>query len=178
MKSVKRRVKQKSDVNVAQPFLVKEHNSGIGGADFMDQLLWSYLPTIRGKKWYWPLILKALNITVVAAWWMYYGANQQPLSHLRFRREITICFMKTLLEFTLRRQLCGGSTAKLAVNIGFNQIDQAKDLLTPARCKICQKNVRYICVKCGICLHCVRVQYVLICTILGNDLKIFSWKVL
>ena len=95
------------------------------------------------------MILKALNITVVAAWRMYYAANQQPLSHLRFRREITICFMKTLLEFTLRRQLYGDSTAKLAVNIDFNQIDQAKVLITQARCKICQKNVRYICVKCG-----------------------------
>ena len=39
VKSIKRRVKRKSDVNVAQPFLVKEYNSGIGGADLMDRLL-------------------------------------------------------------------------------------------------------------------------------------------
>lgn len=33
---VKRIVKRKSDVNVAQPFLVNEYNTWMGGADVMD----------------------------------------------------------------------------------------------------------------------------------------------
>ena len=43
------RVKRKSDVNVAQPFLMKKYNSRMGGADVMDWLLGSYRPTIKGK---------------------------------------------------------------------------------------------------------------------------------
>ena len=42
VQSVKRTVKQKSDVDVAQSFLVKEYNSRMGGFDVMDWLLGSY----------------------------------------------------------------------------------------------------------------------------------------
>lgn len=42
VQSVKRTVKQKSDVDVAQSFLVKEYNSMMGGFDVMDWLLGSY----------------------------------------------------------------------------------------------------------------------------------------
>lgn len=62
----------------------------MGGVDVMDWLLGSYLPTIREKKRYWPLILKALSVTVVAASRLLYEVNQQPLPHLEFRCEIMI----------------------------------------------------------------------------------------
>ena len=52
VQSVERRVKRKSDVNVAQPFLVEEYNSGIAGLDVMDWFVESYHPTIRGRIWY------------------------------------------------------------------------------------------------------------------------------
>ena len=41
---------------------------GMGGVDVIDRLLGSYRPIIRDKKWYWPLIINAINISVVAAW--------------------------------------------------------------------------------------------------------------
>lgn len=42
VESVNRRMKRKSDVNVAQSFLVKEYNNRTGGVDVMDWFLGSY----------------------------------------------------------------------------------------------------------------------------------------
>ena len=65
---VRRRVKNVPDTQVTQPHLIHLYNKGMGGVDLMDRLLSSYRPMIRGKKWYWPLFINALNITIVAAW--------------------------------------------------------------------------------------------------------------
>ena len=131
-------------------------------------------PYSKRKKMVLVINFKGIKVTVIAARPLHYVFNQQPLSHLGFRREITICFMKTPSGFTLLRQPCLRSTFDLPVNIGFDGNDHTKVLITQGRCKICQRNVIYICSKCGFCLHCVRVLYVLICTILTNDLKFFS----
>ena len=54
-------------LHVPQPHLVAQYNKGMGGVILMDCLMVSYRPSIRGKKWYWPLFTNMLNITVVAA---------------------------------------------------------------------------------------------------------------
>jgi len=66
-----RRVKGASNISVQQPFIVRQYNVSMGGADLMDRLLSSYRPMIRGKKWWWPLFLNALNVSIVAAWRIY-----------------------------------------------------------------------------------------------------------
>ena len=68
---VKRRVKGEPDASITQPQLIKQYNDGMGGVDVMDRLLGSYRPLIFGKKWYWPLIINAINVSVVAARWLH-----------------------------------------------------------------------------------------------------------
>ena len=64
----KQRVKKDQDCSITQPNLIKEYNIGMGSVDVLDRLVGSCLQTIRGKKWYWPLSINALNVSVVAAW--------------------------------------------------------------------------------------------------------------
>ncbi|KRZ94825.1 PiggyBac transposable element-derived protein 3 [Trichinella sp. T8] len=63
---------------------------GMGGVDLLDSLLAVYRPTIRGKKWYWPLFANAINVATVAAWGIHCKVEQRPLSHLEFQRQVTM----------------------------------------------------------------------------------------
>ena len=50
IETVKRRVKREPDARINQSQLIKQYNNGTGGVDVMDQLLGSYCPMVRGKK--------------------------------------------------------------------------------------------------------------------------------
>ena len=82
IETMKRRVKSEPDARIAQPQLIKQCNNGLGVVDVMDQLLGSYRPMIRGRKWYWPLIINAINVSVVAAWRLHCDVAETPNSHL------------------------------------------------------------------------------------------------
>ncbi|KRY20900.1 PiggyBac transposable element-derived protein 3 [Trichinella patagoniensis] len=51
--------------------IVRSYNTGMGGVDFLDKLAAAYRPTIRSKKWYWPLFINAVNVATVAVWWIH-----------------------------------------------------------------------------------------------------------
>ena len=55
----------KKRVPVQQPRVLKAYNNGMGGVDLHDQLLGAYEVSIRGKKWYWCLITRMLDMAVV-----------------------------------------------------------------------------------------------------------------
>jgi len=69
---------------------------GLISVDLLDRLLSSYRPMIRGKKWWWPLFLNTLNVSVVAAWRLYnaVSSSSQMLDHLSFRHQIVIYLLK------------------------------------------------------------------------------------
>ena len=61
VRPVKRWVMSKPEM-IPQPNVVAKYNKGMGGVDLMDRALSDYRPRIRGKKWYWPLLINAINI--------------------------------------------------------------------------------------------------------------------
>ena len=85
---VKRRVKG-GVKEVPQPHLINSYNKEMRGVDLMDRLLEAYRPTIRGKKWYWPLFANLLNTTVVAAWKIHCQIKDNKITHIDFRRQVT-----------------------------------------------------------------------------------------
>ena len=95
IETVKRQVKKEPDACITQPQLIKQYNNCMGGVDVMDRLLGPYRLMIRGKKWYWPVIIYAINVSVVAAWQLHCAVAETPKSHLEFRREIAICLLKS-----------------------------------------------------------------------------------
>ena len=123
---VRRRVKNVPDTQVTQPHLIHLYNKGMGGVDLMDRLLSSYRPMIRGKKWYWPLFINALNITIVAAWRAHCAIEETPLSHLNFRREVTICLLK-LGHPQPRTQVGGGISAVLPDGVRRDGVGHEKE---------------------------------------------------
>ena len=49
----------------------------MGGVDVMDRLLGSCRPIIREMKWYWPLIINAIKVLVIAAWRLHWAVESK-----------------------------------------------------------------------------------------------------
>ena len=81
-------------LDVPQPHLISTYNKGLGGVDLLDRLSASYRPSIRGKKWYWPLFTNVLNVSLVSAWRAHCHATNHNLSHLEFLRNVTLALLK------------------------------------------------------------------------------------
>ena len=119
----------------------------------MDRLLASYRPNIKGKKWYWSLLLNALNISVVAPWRVHCKISTEKLSHLDFRRAITLCLLKS------EKIPCPTSisaSASLPGDVRFDGLNHLLASTTQGRRKICKKNTKSMCKKCHVRLHTER----------------------
>ena len=97
VRKCKRRVKgaARSRCNSASSLVLTLYNKRMSEVDLMERLLSSYRPTIRGKKWYWPVFTNMLNIAVVPAWRSHCATNNTKLSHLEFLRHITMTLLQS-----------------------------------------------------------------------------------
>ena len=109
----KHRLKNNPDGKINQPNLIKKYNQGMEGVDAMDHLLGSYRPIITGKKWYWSLIINAINLSVIAACRAHRAIESKPSTHLNFRRSITLCLLKSAIKSRL--QIGGDRIAVLII---------------------------------------------------------------
>ena len=66
--NVKRQKRGKGSVNVSQPHAIKVCNKFMGGVDLVDRALSDLGPNFNDKKWYWSLIINALNLGFVSCW--------------------------------------------------------------------------------------------------------------
>ena len=97
------------------------------------------------------MVINAVNVSVVAAWRIHCNAVVSPMTHLEFRREITICLLKSPMEE--RTKVTGGTLPSLPKDIRFDQINHYKITTTQGRCKICQKNTWCKYQKCNVRLQ-------------------------
>ena len=145
---VRRYVKRNPNQAVTQPHLIHRYNQGMGGVDIMDRLLSTYRPMLRGKKWWWPLFLNVINLTVVAAWRVYNNLHGGELDHLGFRRQVTICLVK------ITRPLVDyGRPATLPDDVRYGGIGHTLQHVSEGRCRVCGKNTKKACSKCDARLH-------------------------
>ena len=87
--------RNKKQVTLNQPKCITYYNSHMGGVDKMDWLINKYRIKIRAKKWYFPLFMNMIDMTVANAHVLYCMANEIiPL--LKFRQKIIRVYMKTL----------------------------------------------------------------------------------
>jgi len=147
-----RRVKGASNTTVQQPYLIRQYNEFMGGVDLFDRLLSSYRPMMRGKKWWWPLLLNILNAAVVAGWRLHcHIMGAKALSHLEFRRQVTLTLIKS--PSYNRTQLGGGPQGSLPVTVQHDGDGHIRVRCDQGRCRVCQKNTRVMCKKCNARLH-------------------------
>ena len=135
---VRRRVK--GDVKeVLQPHLINYYDKGMGGVDLMDFLLEAYRPTIRGKKWYWPLFVNLLNTTVVAAWKIHCQIGDKKITHINFRRQVALC------KVHQHREIESSVAAELPLDVRFDGVNRILgSATTQGRCKVCKK-IQEVC---------------------------------
>lgn len=155
--NAKRRQKGKGTINVDQPHIVKEYNAGMGGVDLLDRSLAEFRPRIRGKKWYYPLIIAAINIGLVFTWRLFEISSGSTLSNKDFRRTIVLIMVnKKPKPRPSLAQLPGpkGKKSYPASEVRSDNVQHYPEALaTPRRCALCKKNCRNQCPKCSASLH-------------------------
>ena len=78
---------------------------------------------MRGKKWYWLLVINAINVSVVVAWRIHCNAVVSLMTQLEFRHEIAICLLKSPME---ERAKVTGGTLRLIITESQQSKDDAK----------------------------------------------------
>ena len=76
--------KEKQHITIQQPCSVSMYNKSMGWVDRMDQNIAQYHCSIRGKKWYWPLIAHFIDMMVCQAWQLYHLSASLQLDQLEF----------------------------------------------------------------------------------------------
>ena len=66
----------------------------MGVVDQHDWDVEKYPIKIRGKKWYWPLFIRMVDMALVNAWIVYRTVNKSDMPLLTIRRAVTVIYLK------------------------------------------------------------------------------------
>lgn len=151
--------KEKKRISVSQPHIVHEYNKYMGGVDRCDQNISLYRISIRGKKWYFPLISHCIDMSVQNSWQLH-KKRGGSLDHLEYRRRIAIAILSS--HGTPRRGT-GRPSKGENVDMRYDRLDhfvQHQDKRT--RCRICHAKCSTRCSKCDVGLHvqCFTIYHV------------------
>lgn len=67
MQKVNRWVKNKGKKAINQPHMIEMYNKGVSGGEVCDQMLSTYRPRLRSRKWWWSIFSHLLNLSIVAS---------------------------------------------------------------------------------------------------------------
>ncbi|KAG0410024.1 hypothetical protein HPB47_012866 [Ixodes persulcatus] len=141
---------QRKRVQVQQPKLIQQYNKHMGGVDLLDRFISDYRPTLRSKKWYWPLLSNLLVTLRVAAWRLHVDLQNEPQhDQLQFVRLIE---QGLFGEVAPEREVPGPSRALhfwITNGSGHHMVPSGKQ----RRCRLSKKNSRMMCKKCEVPLH-------------------------
>lgn len=148
--------KDKKELSVTVPDAVHQYNRFMGGTDLMDRNIANYRITIRMKKWWWSVFSFLVSSSVVNAWCIHRMVKAEKLDLLSFTRQIAISYA---LNYS-RRPPIGRPPAvqkhvmrrvvpdDVRTSAGHYPVSTSQN-----RCRVCQKNTKRGCGKCGINLH-------------------------
>lgn len=143
-------LKEKKNIQVQQPHNIFLYNRSMGGVDRSDQNISLYRVTLRGKKWYMPLIFHMLDLAEQNAWQLH-RIQRGKLDHLTFRRRIVL----SILEGNQRKFVKRSKPSQL--ENADSRYDRMDHLIIPqekqTRCRKCHKKVSTKCEKCNVALH-------------------------
>lgn len=123
----------------------------MGGVDRSDQNISLYRTSLRGKKWYIPLLTHSIDMCVQNAWQLH-KKNGGVLDQLSFRRRIaTILLIQNKKQATYQK---GHSSRTQGIDLRYDRLDhlvipQAKQ----TRCGYCHEKTTTRCLKCDIGVH-------------------------
>lgn len=149
-------------VAIQQPQVLKTYNNFMGGVDKHDWLVGQYVIQIRAKKWYWPLFIRMIDMSVVNAHRLYYfvTADENKLDLLEFRRQVAVTYMK--LGITNQRKgrpVSAHSHKNVTYDIRYDSVGHILGKRKEQRrCQQtgCHSKPRTYCTKCNVtlCVTC------------------------
>lgn len=143
--------KEKQNILVAQPDIVKSYNANMGGVDRLDQNIGLYRISIRGKKWYFPLICQCIDMAAQNAWQIH-RLQGGRMDQLAFRRAVATNILETHRRAPKRGRPRMSSNAH-----AYSRYDRVDHLIKyqekQTKCGYCHKKVQFRCRKCDIGLH-------------------------
>ena len=87
---------ERKAVTVPQPNLIASYNANMGGVDLLDNFVAKYRVAIKGKKWWWPLFVNYVDVSLCNAWLLYRRVHQdKTMDLLEFRRRVSISLLKS-----------------------------------------------------------------------------------
>lgn len=138
--------KEKKRINLSCPAAIHHYNMSMGGVDLSDSHVARCRSSIRGKKWYFPLFLYLIDLSIANAWILYRMAgNKCDLAS--FRADVA---------YSLLLKNTKGKRVNSAIPVA-SRFDQKGHMVIyidkQNRCKECQKLTNFQCKKCDINLH-------------------------
>ena len=151
LQTAKRWVKGVGHKNIPQPSVGKFYNTRMGGVDLLDRALADLRPRVRGKKWYWPLLINAVNVALVFSWRVHQLCTDGQIEQKDFRRQIVAVLLKQA-QPRPRIECLPGPKGPVPLDV----VKQGEHY--PAggpvrRCIVCKKSCRSHCNICEKSMH-------------------------
>lgn len=150
VRPVKRLMKSKSEM-IPQPNVVAKYNKGKGGVELLDRALEDYRPKIRGKKWYWSLLIYAINMITVFIWRVYQLSTNAETKQKDFRRSLAVMLRQSKPRPTA--ESIPGPSFSLLSDVRTDNFNLYPESCPVRRCTVCRKNCRIHCMKCKKSMH-------------------------
>ena len=160
-------VSEKLKTSVTQPKAVKDYVNGSRGVGLFDWLLAKHDIKIRGKKWYWCLFTKILDMIVVNSWILHKTTSKsnRTLSILDFRREIAESYLKAACALQKGAGPPKNAGAHLSKQLpsslrfdGLHHYIAKNETGRRCRCQFlgCTRKTVNCCIKCNVavCMEC------------------------
>ncbi len=143
--------------NVLMPNAIHQYNLKMGGVDRVDQNIAQYQPSIRGKKWYFPIVSYLITVCVNNVWIFARegGYKEDMLSFIRAATTEWLQNHGKKPNNPERSQsvlsVAGVSAQMRYDNVGHHIVKS--DHPKRCHCRLCNSQTEFICQKCEIYLH-------------------------
>ena len=150
--------KQKKRVTISQPHVIHRYNKYMGGIDRADQNIALYRISIRGKKWYFPIISQLIDVAEQNAWQLH-KENGGKLDHLHFRRRIVTAILESSRRVVHSRGRPSSTSKidsrydKIEHYVADLPVDNLAGRKKQLNCRHCKKKCTTECIKCAVPLH-------------------------
>ena len=125
----------------------------------MDQQLSCYRPSVRNRKWYFPIFVFLQQVAVFNSWTLYRQRAPSPLCFLDFIRSITRTYITNYAtERVVAKKVNSLFQGKVANRvkdaIRRDGVGHIIDIAAKkSRCALCSQTTKKFCTKCKVKLH-------------------------
>ena len=150
---------KKEFIKVPRPQSIEAYNESMGGTDAMDQSINCYKPTIRNRKWYFPIFVFLMMSSAYNGWKLArrFGYSGSFLNFIRYIVKSYLVSLKTKRKRTGKTNALYG-TSKIAKRVPESlRYDGSGHYIgtgtSRTRCALCGRHTTKYCVKCEVKVH-------------------------